>query len=64
MPLLDRVDLDAEQPGQPAAAGLDERLQVDHYLPALSATYLATALIWASVSTPLKAGMTPPPWMT
>ena len=65
VPVLDGVDLDAEQAGKPAAPGLDERLDVDrHYLPATDETYLATALICASVSLPLNAGMTLPPWIT
>ena len=62
---LDLDDLHAEQARQPVPAGVDERLDIDgHYLPALAATYFATALICASVSVPLKAGIAPPPWMT
>src|SRR5437667_440324 len=34
------------------------------HLPALSATYFATALICASLSTSLNAGMMPPPLIT
>src|SRR6266550_1293464 len=34
------------------------------HLPALSATYFATALICASLSTFLNAGMMPPPLIT
>src|SRR5262245_5803420 len=62
MSLLDRVDLDPEQPRQPFTARLDKRL--DLYFPATDETYLATALICASVSFPLNAGMTLPPLVT
>src|SRR5262249_40567952 len=34
------------------------------YLPATVETYFATAWIWAAVSLPLNAGMTPPPFVT
>jgi hypothetical protein len=34
------------------------------YLPAFCATNLATAVIWAGLSTPLKAGMIAPPFVT
>src|SRR5262249_563837 len=65
VPFLDLVDLDAEQPRQPAAPGLHERPDVDrHYLPGTDEMYVATALICASVSLPLKAGITEPPLIT
>ena len=64
VPDLDLVDLDAQQAGQPDTTGLDEGADVQRYFPACDETYLATALICASVSTPLNAGMTAPPWMT
>ena len=68
MACLDLLDFDPDQAGASGACpwpGFRMNVGVDGatpYLPAWSATYFATALIWASVSTPLNAGMTPPPF--
>lgn len=37
---------------------------VQRYLPAEEETYFATAWIWAGVSFPANAGITPPPTVT
>jgi hypothetical protein len=57
--LLEPDELDPEKRRKrPLGRRLDGR---GVYLPARDETYLATARICASLSTPLKAGMIPPP---
>jgi hypothetical protein len=55
-------DLDAEETWELPLADPCKGLRV--YLPATEETYFATAVIWASVSVPLNAGMMPPPTST
>lgn len=57
--VFDRDELDPEQRGK---CSLRRALEIARvYLPGCDDTNLATAVICASVSTPLNAGMTPPP---
>src|SRR5204863_2019467 len=60
--VLDDDELDAEQRRQRSDRGGMGVPRV--YLPACDETYLATAAICASVSTPLNAGMIAPPCST